>query len=151
MSKKAGVYMNNKKAICILIFVLLLILFCAIKFIKEQQISDIPELETQQEVVIEEKTFVDENRADKDKEVKIQVESNHEKVLLKKDSIKPETPVIKPLKVEEPQSVVNEVKTDEGIVKEPVSNEIIINKEFKLQSPAKYSFVGYGEQVAPTK
>lgn len=63
-------------------------------------------------------------------------------------------PIIKPLKIVEEKT--EEHKTDKesvdtGITKDAASNEIVITREFKSQSPAKYSFVGFGEQKAPTK
>ncbi len=63
-----------------------------------------------------------------------------------------EAPIIKPLQVKE-ESITNqsEEKVDAGIVKETSSNDIVITREFKSQTPAKYSFEGYGVQKAPVK
>ena len=64
------------------------------------------------------------------------------------------TPIIKPLQVEETK--VEEQKnsttlTDTGVIKEIETNEIVIMKEYKSPTPAKYSFEGFGVQKAPTK
>lgn len=63
-----------------------------------------------------------------------------------------QTPVIKPIQVEEEKTMevfVEKAVQDAGIIKD--SGEIVITREFKSQSPSKYSFVGFGEQKAPTK
>lgn len=63
-----------------------------------------------------------------------------------------ETPVIKPLQIKEEVTTNQpEEKVDTGIVKETSSNDIVITREFKAQTPAKYSFEGYGVQKAPVK
>lgn len=63
-----------------------------------------------------------------------------------------ETPVIKPLQIKEEVTTNQpEEKVDNGIIKETSSNDIVITREFKSQTPAKYSFEGYGVQKAPVK
>lgn len=48
-----------------------------------------------------------------------------------------ELPVVKPIVVKE---VVPEQTQNEVVIKEESSNDIVITKEYKMQSPAKYSF-----------
>lgn len=63
-----------------------------------------------------------------------------------------EAPIIKPLQIKE-EVIPNklEEKADAGILKETDSNDIVITREFKSNTPSKYSFEGYGVQKAPTK
>ncbi|MBQ7764465.1 hypothetical protein IJ384_03735 [bacterium] len=63
-----------------------------------------------------------------------------QKPLAKTETMKVEAPVIKPLQVEE-KSVAVEVETkDVGVIKEVDSNVIVITREFKTETPTKYSF-----------
>lgn len=64
------------------------------------------------------------------------------------------TPVIKPLKVEESSQLKSEdqtIKLEDVGIRQEDSGVVTITREFKSQSPAKYSFRGYGQQTAPTK
>ena len=81
-------------------------------------------------------------------------------------NIKEETPKIKAVNPETTKNVAkdtqnkdskidknisSDIKLDTGIIKTSNTNEIIITREFRTKTPAKYTFVGYGEQLAPTK
>ena len=49
------------------------------------------------------------------------------------------------------KNISSDIKLDTGIIKTSNTNEIIITREFRTKTPVKYTFVGYGEQLAPTR
>lgn len=62
------------------------------------------------------------------------------KVSYKKPVIQPakvEEPVIKPIVVREAQ---DELVPDAGIIREEDSKDVVITREFKMQSPSRYTF-----------
>ena len=143
--------MNNKKALLV-VFIAALLAFIAVFSVykKMNRSYDIPEIEQQQDVVLEEP--VKEEPAEPIQEQK---EVSAPKPAVK--SVKPvapkvKEPVILPLKVEEQKEALNlEIESKADIMKDSNSNDIIIIKEFKSKSPAKYSFEGYGVQTNSIK
>lgn len=144
--------MNKKSIITVILATILAFLATFFLFVfNKKTITEKPELKN--EIPVQEKAIETSIKEDvvQDKEVKnIKKESKEEDLIIKVI----ETPTIKPLKiVPQADNSEDEIKKtdDAGIIKDEVSNEIVITREFKMQSPAKYSFVGYGEQKAPTK
>ena len=139
--------MNNKKAFLAILLAILLALISVLFLFKTEKNTDYSNL-------------IEENFSTIEKEVK-KVESIETQSVLEAPVIEQEktiqvtpieTPTIKPLKIEEKEVITDENDPiDAGITKDTLSNDIIITREFKSQSPAKYSFVGFGEQKAPTK
>lgn len=139
--------MNNKKAFLVILLAILLALISVLFLFKTEKNTDYSNL-------------IEENFSTIEKEVK-KVESIETQSVLEAPVVEQEktiqvtpieTPTIKPLKIEEKEVITDENDPiDAGITKDTLSNDIIITREFKSQSPAKYSFVGFGEQKAPTK
>lgn len=142
--------MDKKKSFLVVILAAILA-FVAVFFVFKLTKSSQLEQEQQVEVLEDQKLEPEEvtdalpsKESDKEfvKEVKPVVNSEPVRKIAEP---KAESPVIKPIKVEEAnlKPVVNN-EMDPGIVKEVDTNEIVITREFKSQSPAKYSFQGYG-------
>lgn len=146
--------MDNKKRVLVILLAFFLALATVLLFNKKAPTSEIKNVEEKVGTpVIEENTSIEQESV-------VEEEKSSNEVIQKVSTTKPApkpktsvsaTPLIKPLKVEEEKAVVEEPIIDAGIMKEAESNSIVITREFKSQSPAKYSFEGYGVQKAPIK
>lgn len=155
--------MDNKKVFLAVILAAIVALIIAFVFLKCTS-KTIPikleedKLPAQEDVAIptDEENVVKTEEEPVQKTIETEVKPATKPVVKKvvKPTVKPaEVPVIKPLQVEEKKSMVNstEEKADAGIIKDSTTNDIVITKEFKSNTPSKYSFEGYGVQKAPTK
>lgn len=139
----------NKKVVLIIILAGILALIGAFVILKLYSVQTlpaieekaIPTLETEQ---VEEVSTRVETPKQEVTEVKPSVTQTKptpvKKVSSNKTVSKPtvqELPVVKPIVVKEvePEQIQNE-----AVIKEENSNDIVITKEYKMQSPAKYSF-----------
>ena len=149
--------MDKKKALIVVILAMLLALVVGLLFIKTPQSEPI--------LIPEDKTestsdFVDLKTFDTEKSQK--EVSERKDILEIKPEIKPnktsivepikQSPTIKPLQIEETKVVqggIEETEIDAGIYKD--ANDIVITRDFKTKTRAKYLFEGYGIQKAPTE
>lgn len=150
MTKKAGGYMDKRK-IFLVIFLAALLAFLTVVFVFKRDVkSELPNLNEQEEAVLQDEEEVDSVELQQQQEDVVKTESP----VVKEKVVATQAPVIKHLKVEEVVEEISqaEEKTeDAGVIKDSDSNAIVVTREFKYKSPAKYSFVGFGEQKAPTK
>lgn len=154
--------MDKKRTFVAVVLVAILALIIVLILFKPTEKSTPIKLEsnetkTQEEVttpVVEENTIQQEEKSISNvSEAKTQKSTKYTVKKVEKAPAKTsEVPLIKPLQVKEDVKVSQtEEIEDAGIVKETSSNDIVITKEFKFQTPAKYSFEGYGVQRAPVK
>ena len=138
--------MNNKKAFWVIILAIVLA-FAVVFFMSKNSAKVTLPTEVQDEVVVE----------DVKKDEPVEVEEIEPKIEIQKDIVKPVNtvvpPIVKPIKTEETKVIEEITIKDEpsksemvksDITKEVDTNAIIINREFKSDAPAKYSFKGYG-------
>lgn len=129
--------MDKKTIISILVLVILAIFISFIIFGKYNNNVTVPDNnilqeETSIENVIEEQVEIKESLIKQEEESVIIQPVKSTTVQIKKQE-----PVVEKLVVEEP---VEEVQVDNGIQKNEGSDVIEITREFKFETPAKYSF-----------
>ncbi len=155
--------MDKKKAVLVIILAMLLAFVVGLFFIKPLKSEPvlIPDEKTEQvdEISEENSSIIQDAQKEEEKVAEDKVVSEVKSI--EKPVIKPitkseigiqETPIIKPIQVEEATVVeggIEETEIDAGIYKD--ANGIVITREFKAKSRAKYSFEGFGIQKAPTK
>lgn len=135
-------------------FVILLaaIVAFSVTFIVLKPTEKVKEAPITQEEVIQEKASEEQSEADalSNKTEEKPVVKTVPKTIKK---VQP-NPVIKSLKVEENIPLKSEdqtIKLEDVGIRQEDSGVVTITREFKSQSPAKYSFKGYGQQTAPIK
>lgn len=142
--------MDRKKIFLVILFVAIVAFVFAIVFSKNNKESVVaPQINNEISSVVEDL----ENNDEGQEQLR---EQTNEQVEVVKPAEKPtvtimKEPTITPIRVEEATIVVEEEKFDPGIYMEANTNNIVITKEFKSQSRAKYFFEGFGIQKAPTK
>lgn len=131
--------MNRKSLVVIILAGLLALLGAFVIFMFNKPTALQPIEQQEEETIIPipepEPVKVEETKP----EVKPAVPNKVKKVSYKKPAPKPtvnETPVIKPIVVKEAEP---EVVQNEGVVQED-SKDIVITREYKMQSPARYTF-----------
>ena len=145
--------MDKKKIFIVVVLAAMLALlsaFFVLKFVNRnieqtQVIQDVVQEETVSVDVVEEKVEDSSDVVLEQKPVEIQQAQKPVKVVKKvvKQAEVTESPILKPLQVEEVKVVENRVeenKEDCGILKDSTTNEIVITREFKTTTPNKYSF-----------
>lgn len=146
--------MDKKKALLVVILASILA-FMAVMFIfQTNKKDDVTQEQTQE--IIEQEIEPTEQLPTEEEETVVEelekAEKNITKVAPKAPAQKSPEPIIKPIQVEEAKVVeggVEETEIDAGIYKD--ANSVVITREFKTQTRAKYSFEGYGVQKAPVK
>lgn len=146
----------NKKIVFIAIIVIILAILSGVSFFKSfnnksemnikdsaEQVEDLTSTQSQADVSEElpDLEKIDEEEAEKDIE-KMRQEINQTlktNVMIKQDLIPQENKKTEVIP-EKPEKVQLQEKEDAGIIKDSESETIIITREFKVQSPAKYSF-----------
>lgn len=142
--------MDNKKAILV-VFLAIVLAFIVVSCIYKKNNTILPEIEPQEEKVIDNTIEKQADITNPNNELKTDIKPDIKQVI-KPIKTEVEYPVIKPLQVEEAKEPVAKLEeSDFGISQEVGTNDIIIHKEFKSESPAKYSFEGFGVQKAPIK
>lgn len=145
--------MDKKKALLVVILASILA-FMAVMFIFQTNKKDDVTQEQTQEIIEQEIEPTEQLPAEEETVVEEleKAEKNITKVAPKAPVQKTPEPIIKPIQVEEAKVVeggVEETEIDAGIYKD--ANSVVITREFKTQTRAKYSFEGYGVQKAPVK
>ena len=146
--------MEKKKFVLVILLAAILALVISVLFSPKPSKNIIKN----NEAIIEETTNLQKETLD------IETFSNQEQQ--NEPNIKEEAPKIKAVNPETTKNVAkdtqnkdskidnnisSDIKLDAGIIKTSNTNEIIITREFRTKTPVKYIFVGYGEQLAPTK
>lgn len=155
--------MNKKRTFFAVILATILALVIVLTFLKPTTKTTPIKLEPNEIKIQEEKIetpIVKDDAIQQEKETMKKVSETKTPKVVKQtpkkvetlNSKQTETLVIKPLQIKEGVTTNQpEEKADAGIVKETSSNDVIITREFKFQTPAKYSFEGYGVQNTPVK
>ena len=151
--------MDKKKAFLVILFAAILAFVLVFSVLKNNnKVENTPPVE-QEETVVQEEVQVSDETLDQEEVEKVEdVEKlapaikQVVKSAKKTNASESEAPVIQPLRVEEVSIVHEEQKQeDPGLYKEAGTNNIVVTREFKAQSRAKYLFEGFGLQKAPTK
>ena len=135
--------MENKKVFFVIALAVVLALIVTLFIFKPNKVVETPNNKSvsDQEKIIKETPAIENKELEKEVVDTVQ-ESVQKPTQTKK--VETQALIIKPLKVEESkisESSKEEIRLeDPGIVKEADSNVIVITREFKSESPAKYSF-----------
>ena len=138
---------NNKKSFLVVVIAFILALVIAYFFVNKNKTSVVEEPVKQEliEEITETKFNVSEDVNDvKTKKIIIEesktVSDNLQKTTVQKQLIQ-KSETLKP-EIENVEKTVSEQEklNDVGIIKDSLTNEVVITREFKMESPAKYSF-----------
>lgn len=149
--------MGNKKTIIVLILAAILAFITAfVIFLINKPINSIQDINEnlidtnkQEETIIEDIVPAQESLKEEILETKTEVKSVVKQSLVQKPVQKAQpkttvtTPQIKPIKVEasvEDARDIEKTEKDNGVIKEANSGVVVITREFKTETPAKYSF-----------
>lgn len=140
--------MTNKQKTFLIILLATILAFLAVFFINKnsnhkKDIENIPTIENY--VIEDSNTKFEENKVEIKPEIKpeIQIEQKAQKQIKtpKLENIKYEQPVIKEIKeIKEKATNSEETAIDNGIKKIEGTDIIEVTREFKIDTPAKYSF-----------
>lgn len=140
--------MTNKQKTFLIILLATILAFLAVFFINKnsnhkKDIENIPTIENY--VIEDSNTKFEENKVEIKPEIKpeIQIEQKAQKQIKtpKLENIKYEQPVIKEIKeIKEKATNSEETTIDNGIKKIEGTDIIEVTREFKIDTPAKYSF-----------
>ena len=140
--------MTNKQKTFLIILLATILAFLAVFFINKnsnhkKNIENIPTIENY--VIEDSNTKFEENKVEIKPEIKpeIQIEQKAQKQIKtpKLENIKYEQPVIKEIKeIKEKATNSEETAIDNGIKKIEGTDIIEVTREFKIDTPAKYSF-----------
>ena len=138
---------NNKKSFLVVVIAFILALVIAYVFVNKNKTSVVEEPVKQE--VIEDITETKFNVSEDVNDVKTEkiiieesktVSDNLQKTTVQKQLIQ-KSETLKP-EIENVEKTVSEQEKlyDVGIIKDSLTNEVVITREFKMESPAKYSF-----------
>lgn len=140
--------MTNKQKTFLIILLATILAFLAVFFINKnsnhkKDIENIPTIENY--VIEDSNTKIEENKVEIKPEIQpeIQIEQKAQKQIKtpKLENIKYEQPVIKEIKeIKEKATNSEETAIDNGIKKIEGTDIIEVTREFKIDTPAKYSF-----------
>lgn len=156
--------MNKKRAFLVILLACILALITGLFLTKNIFTTKSTRVQQQQEETIpnNENKTIEVDVAESIENEKNEQNTKKEQVVEKTNAEK-KLPTVSPLQIE-PAKPFDEQKIDNntnkkiedtaesaGIIKDDTTNEIVITREYKIQSPARYSFEGYGVQKAPIK
>ena len=141
--------MNKKRIFTIIILVTILVLLFTKTIFKTEDKTPITEPNKQESLTIETNTVIPEENKQNVSETNI----NNEAAVIKPQTkpttqIQPPQTDLKPLKLETTENTINTAQNKQenvsGLIKDIETSDIIVTKEYKPETPYKYSFRDYG-------